>query len=44
MLLKHVGKERVSRLAFDELAAVGPIAPSPKTTSERGGASRCPAN
>jgi hypothetical protein len=42
-----LSREQVNKLqqiAFDELAAVGPIAPNPKTTSERGGASRCAAN
>jgi len=38
----QVGK--LQQIAFDELAAAGPLAPNPKTTSGRGAASRCPAN
>jgi hypothetical protein len=34
---------QLQQIAFDELAAAGPIAPNPKTTKERGAASRCPA-
>jgi hypothetical protein len=33
---------KLQQIAFDELAATGPITPSPATTSGRGG--RCPAN
>ena len=35
---------KLQQVAFDELAATGPITPNPKATSGRGGASRCPAN
>ncbi|HZT78408.1 MAG TPA: hypothetical protein VFA27_17280 [Vicinamibacterales bacterium] len=35
---------QLQQIAFDELAATGPIAPNPKTTTARGAASRCPAN
>jgi hypothetical protein len=38
----EVGK--LQQIAFDELAAAGPITPNPKATTGRGGASRCPAN
>jgi len=38
----QVGK--LQQIAFDELAAMGPIRPNPKTTTGRGGASRCPLN
>jgi len=38
----QVGK--LQQIAFDELAAMGPITPNPKTTTGRGGASRCPLN
>jgi len=42
-----LSREQVNKLqqiAFDELAAAGPIAPNPKTTKDRGAASRCPAH
>jgi hypothetical protein len=35
--------DKLQQIAFDELAAAGPITPNPKTTTG-GGASRCPAN
>ena len=35
---------KLQQIAFDELAATGPIAPNPKTTTTRGAASRCPAS
>ena len=38
----EVGK--LQQIAFDELAAAGPITPNPKTTTGRGRVSRCPAN
>lgn len=34
---------KLQQIAFDELAATGPVTPNPKTTTG-GGASRCPAN
>ena len=33
---------KLQQIAFDELVAAGPIAPNPKTTTGRGGATRCP--
>jgi hypothetical protein len=38
----EVGK--LQQIAFDELAAMGPITPTPKTTTGRGSVNRCPAN
>jgi hypothetical protein len=35
---------KLQQIAFDELAATGPIAPNPKSATDRGGAGRCPAN
>jgi hypothetical protein len=35
---------KLQQIAFDELAAVGPITANPKTATGRGAASRCPAN
>ena len=35
---------KLQQIAFDELAAAGPITPNPKTTTGGGGVSRCPAN
>jgi len=42
--LSRAEVNKLQQIAFDELAATGPIAPSPKTSTERGGAARCPAN
>jgi hypothetical protein len=42
--LSRAEVNRLQQIAFDELAAEGPIAPNPKTSTERGGAGRCPAN
>jgi hypothetical protein len=42
-----LSREQVNKLqqiAFDELAATGPITANPKTSTQRGGAGRCPAN
>jgi hypothetical protein len=35
---------KLQQIAFDELAAAGPITANPKTAAGRGAASRCPAN
>ena len=36
--------DKLQQIAFDELAATGPITANPKVATGRGGASRCPAN
>jgi hypothetical protein len=36
--------KQLQQIAFDELAAIASITANPKTATERGGASRCPAN
>jgi len=42
--LSRAQVDKLQQIAFDELAAAGPIAPNPKTSTERGAAGRCPAN
>jgi hypothetical protein len=41
--LARADVDKLQQIAFDELAATGPITPNPKTAA-RGAASRCPAN
>lgn len=36
--------KQLQQIAFDELAAVAPIPPNPKTSTGRAGAARCPVN
>lgn len=42
--LSRAEVDKLQQIAFDELAATDAIKPSPKTITERGGSSRCPAN